>query len=297
MRKRGPALFELIRNPSVGRKRSSSPPAIPVASPGHVQIPPKPRVTLATRGMTAGGSGGDAAGSGSAWPRESAPAPIPGPAPACPAARPAEDGGTGKCAWSIPRSTAALAGAGTLVAMLLIAVWAYRVGYSLGFRDGEERVLADRALMALPASDPLQAGHFPLNEAILPPGRSNPDPAGTARPEQPASPAVILQAGLNYCIAAARLDRASAERAAAFLTDHGIAAAAVLEVDGDWPNAKNTGTWRVVVLRGITREEYASRAPVRTQIEAALVRLGQQYQRDPAGRIDFGQFAWEKRLR
>jgi hypothetical protein len=98
--------------------------------------------------------------------------------------------------------------------------------------------------------------------------------------------------GLNYCLAASRLDQAAAERAADFLTQNGVPAVAVADTDGS--GAKNPGSYKVFALQGITAEEYRNRAPVRTKLEAELVRLGQVYRKDPQGRVDFGQFAWEK---
>jgi hypothetical protein len=65
-------------------------------------------------------------------------------------------------------------------------------------------------------------------------------------------------------------------------------------VDTDASGAKNPGSYKVFALQGITGEEYRNRAPVRTKLEAELTRLGQVYRKDPRGRVDFGQFAWEK---
>ena len=70
---------------------------------------------------------------------------------------------------------------------------------------------------------------------------------------------------------------------------------AVQVVEGEWTGAKNAGSWMVVVTQGITGKEYGARAASRVDIESRLTKLGQAYRKDPKGRIDFGQFAWDKK--
>jgi hypothetical protein len=195
--------------------------------------------------------------------------------------------------------------AGALVLVVLVWVGAY----TLGSKDGEAKTLADKGLSAPGVVDPLKAEHVPLNNRLVSPEPTQRQSSGTGtrgtakvttpHPPAPALPAPVapgeIAAGLNYCIAASRLDKDQAERAAGFLRENGVPATPVQVVEGEWSGANNAGSWMVVVTRGITGKEYGSQAPARAEVEKQLARLGQMYAKDPKGRIDFGQFAWSKR--
>ncbi|MEX2219469.1 MAG: hypothetical protein WD749_12015 [Phycisphaerales bacterium] len=193
---------------------------------------------------------------------------------------------------TLTTSGALLAGTGLFAVVLAVALTVYK----LGFSDGETRVLQDKGLTSLVVNDPLKAEHLPVSGGLI-----VPEPPEGRVPIAARPPVVTpvgsgeLVSGLNYCVAASRLDKAGAERAAGFLKQNGVPAAAMAEVEGEWSGAKNAGSWRVVVLRGITGKEYGSRAAPRVEVEQQLTRLGKDYLRDPKGRIDFGQFAWDKR--
>ncbi len=300
MGKPGPALFELIREPG-NAKGTMARPGMPItparsalagsgSSPAPMPGPaplPKPRVRLATVTTAA-------AVAPSMPAAEAEPKPEPSRAPKFPQA---SGGFKLRQPLKVTMSGAMLAGAGALVLVIVVAT----AVYTLGFKDGQTKVLTDRGLGHVTVTDPLKAEQVPLNTGLViqetahtPPASKAPTPRQTPQPPSPAAPAAgEFVAGLNYCIAASRLDKEAAERAAGFLTQNGLPAAAVVE---GWGQAsKNGGLYRVVVLKGITGKEYGSRAPARTEVESQLAKLGQAYKKDPKGRLDFGQPSWEKK--
>jgi hypothetical protein len=194
-----------------------------------------------------------------------------------------------------------LIGAGILVAVLLVWVGAY----TLGSKDGQAKTLKDKGLSVATVKDPLRPEQLPVNGGLVSPeptSRQASGPAKASKVQTPVNPlpgpAAVpgeIVAGLNYCVAAARLEKDVAERAAAYLTENAVPASPVEVVEGQWSGAKNAGSWMVVVTQGITSKEYGSRSATRVEIETRLTKLGQVYRKDPKGRIDFGQFAWDKR--
>ncbi len=173
-----------------------------------------------------------------------------------------------------------------------------------------------------PGSSPLIAGSTTNTEpARTPePGR---DPGGASPatgpsphgPESPASPGgnpsgiTVLtargfiadprEAGLNY-LALATLARTEAERAIAFLADSGVEAFGVPVVERGRAGANNPGPaaadakFRVFAARGISGEEYSQNRTVKTNLEAAVARIGAQWQRDHRGSSNFAKPLWEK---
>jgi hypothetical protein len=289
--KRMPALFELIRDPGVNRAqkfpvaqqaRKVGDPApepqpirqpkidIPVRQPVQVE---KPKINLI--------------------------APT-GPAPS--ASAPAAASGAGEKRFTITQSALWMVLAGTIVFGVII----WWVAYGMGYSKADKQALKDFGVSgAGGVKDPLKGSDIPVNPKLLPqnpaPGAPKAQPPKTpprANPPQAApqntagKPADTRQVGLNYCLAASRLDQAAAERAAEFLTQNGVPAIAV--VDTDASGAKNPGSYKVFALQGITAEEFRNQAPVRTKVQSELTRLGQIYKKDPKGRVDFGQYTWEK---
>jgi hypothetical protein len=293
MGKNSPALFELVRDPGVNQKsmpvaqqvRPTHLPPKPMPTPTVTVQAPKPRVVLSTAPK----------------PRVEAE-----PVGAGPAAAPARaEVGAGGGRLSVSMTTLSIAA----VAVVVLAVIVYSSGYRMG--QAKEARQAQQELERAGVRDPLRGDGIPVNPALVTPAPGS--QAGTpARPapqnppvarQNPASPPAPTQvsgpladtreAGLNYCVAASRLDKAAAERAAAFIREGGLPAIAVLEGTGSGSN--NATSWKVVVLQGVTAQEYRERAPVRTRVESELTKLGEVYRRDPKGRVNFGQFAWEKK--
>jgi hypothetical protein len=189
-----------------------------------------------------------------------------------------------------------------LAGVLIIGIVIWWAAYQRGYSSADLRAQKELAVAGGSVRDPLKGSAVPLNPSLLPQprdqqvnlagsGQTRPPPA----PRQPAGSGPLAdtrQVGLNYCTAAGRLDKEAADRAAAFLVQNGIPAIAV--VDRGSSGAKNAALYKVVCLQGITAREYSSREQVRTKLEAELTRLGQVYRKDPKGRVDFGQYAWEK---
>jgi len=282
--------------------------AVPKPAPPPVQpsvVPPKPRVRLSSEVPT---------------PEPKPVVTLPANAGAPKASSPGMGSGL-KFQWRKPvtltTSGFLLIGAGALVLVVLVWVGAY----TLGSKDGEAKLLKDKGLAASGVTDPLKASQVPLNNGLVSPepaqrqasgtgasgratGKTSPIPSPvvgggappSAKPEGGGTGGTgEITPGLNYCVAAGRLEKDAAERAAAFLRENGVGAAAVQVVEGQWSGAKNAGSWMVVVLKGITSKDYGARAAGRVEIETQLTKLGQVYRKDPKGRIDFGQFAWDKR--
>lgn len=310
MAKPGPALFELIRSPSAlqsgAARRQTTPDGEPPAAPepppppvselpaaaapvsvasrqavGSVAQMPKPRVRLATSASVASEPEAPKA--------EAAPEPTP---------RAESGGSTPKFNWRRPMQVTSsgvmLVGAGVLVLILVVWVGAY----TLGSKDGQAKTLEDKGLTGPAVVDPLKT---PVNPGLVVPepsqGRQAVVPKGTQPKTSPVSfngPQADIASGLNYCVAASRLEKGPAEKAAVYLTENGLPSTAVQVVEGQWSGASSSGSWMVVVLKGITKAEYSGRDSVRVEVEQKLSKLGKVAIKD-AGRYDFGQFAWCKR--
>ncbi len=100
----------------------------------------------------------------------------------------------------------------------------------------------------------------------------------------------------NY-LKLAQMTRTEAERAVKFLCENGLDAFAV-PVDKVGSNTNNpdpsTAAYWLIAAKGITSEEYSNRLTARTNIEAAVARLGQRWQKEFKGSSNFSKPAWEK---
>src|SRR5205823_3572136 len=137
---------------------------------------------------------------------------------------------------TITMSGVLLVGSGILAVVLLVWVGAH----TLGYKDGQAQTLKDKGLASATITDPLRSGPIPMNSGLVvsDPGPTTPQirPASGSRPASGASEKPVatgeMIAGLNYCLAASRLDKDAADRAAAYLTQNGVPAMAVLEGSG-----------------------------------------------------------------
>lgn len=101
---------------------------------------------------------------------------------------------------------------------------------------------------------------------------------------------------LNY-LSLASLGEADANAAIAFLAANGIDAIGVPRVDPSAAPANNQGptqVYRIYALPGITRDEYAQKLTARTNLEAAVAKVGATWQRDHRGASNFARTQWEK---
>jgi hypothetical protein len=307
MGKNSPALFELIRDPGVNQKSIPSvkqPRSAGSHQPEEADIPvmrvePKPRVTLSLAREVVE----------EPEPTQEAASPLP----------PSPFSAAKIKVHRLPQlrltpTSLSIAVGGGLLLILIIWATAFKLGESRAERQ------AQRELELAGVRDPLKGDSIPLNPGLVTPDRTagaipgagqgtkppqpQPNKASQTPPVPPApkpaspapssaNPADTREIGLNYCVAASLLTKEQAERAAGFLRDNGVKAIAVLEAGAGASN--NPDSWRVVVLEGITGQEYRDRGPIRNRVEADLTRLGEIYRRDPQGRVDFGRCAWEKK--
>ncbi len=161
------------------------------------------------------------------------------------------------------------------------------LGWTLGHRQATahaQRAEAARQAEQWPVSDPLLA-EAPLNPGLIAANTSPQADSGSSRKaaapgRAPASAPTAggdpRVSGLNYYIVA-RYDAPTAERAAEFLTRHGLAA-------GAFPD-NNPRLYLVVVLRGFPGGELDS-AEAR-QVRQEIARLGRLWKGEERGPSDF----------
>lgn len=195
-----------------------------------------------------------------------------------------------------------------LPVILVVGFVIWGVAYNRGFNKGEQGVTKDLNLTPGTVNDPLK-GTIPANPNLISDGgRSSgqPAPRGEVKNPVPAPqsggartpPAAITGdprvLGLNYLILASRMDKESAERAAAFLTENGVPAF-IVSVAKSGSAANNPGPYTLYAQQGITAEQYKARTPERTELEAKVARLGKVWQKEHRGQTDFSQTLWEKK--
>ena len=200
-----------------------------------------------------------------------------------------------------------LAVAGVLFAAVVLWVAAYLVG----FKKGERTAMKDWDLSKAGGGiqEPLRDPPIPVNPRLITtPGDSGAKPApapgpgagealaknqggaGGGKPTTGADPRI---AGLNYLTIALKQDRETAERMVAFLSENQVLAFAV-PVAPAGAAANNPPTYTVYAMQGVTREELRARAPVRTELEDRVGKLGKKWKKDMKGQTDFSQVFWDK---
>lgn len=103
-------------------------------------------------------------------------------------------------------------------------------------------------------------------------------------------------ADLNY-LSLASLGEDDAKAAIAFLSANGIDAIGVPRVDPGGSRANNQGptqVYRIYALPGITRDEYSQKLTARTNLEAAVAKIGATWQKEHRGASNFARTQWEK---
>jgi len=199
-----------------------------------------------------------------------------------------------------------------VVLVLILAVWMLGVRWG---RNDAERALTDAGIsLPVAPTDPLadQQSSAPAQpQPAAVPTASNPAASNAPRAETgpngvPLDPkGKILSSrgplgadprtkGLNYLhIASLPLD--DAQNALAYLAQNKIEAIAVpMGVDSGAQTAKNQSWYQVVVLVGITGDEYRNRdKPGRAkQAESLIRKLGSQWKNDKRGPSDFSKILW-----
>ncbi len=231
-----------------------------------------------------------------------------------------------------PRTSTDPGGAATLprnqviwiaaAAVLVIILVSYIIGVSLGRRQAETKAeqelrqlqprpvepLGDGAASTLsgatregarpagPATSENRASPAPGGVTQIRPAPAKPAPMSATRPAiravgQPQTDP--REVDLNY-LALANLNEEDTRAAIAYLGTHGLDAFAI-PLETGTGTANNRGpSFRLFALPGITAEEFRQRKTSRTNLEAAVLRLGEQWQKQERGPSNFSKPGWEK---
>ena len=202
-----------------------------------------------------------------------------------------------------------------VVLVIVLAVWMLGVRWG---RNDAERALTDAGISLPvapndPLADPAQSSTSPPQSTVPAPvtnpapqpqpnsARTDTGPGGV--PLDPKGKLISSRGpigadprtkGLNY-LHIASLPLEDAQNALAYLAQNKIEAIAVpMGVDSGAQTAKNQSWYQVVVLVGITGDEYRNRdKPGRAkQAEALIRKLGTQWKNDKRGPSDFSKILW-----
>ena len=212
----------------------------------------------------------------------------------------------------------------SVAALVAVCVVVYLIGFGAG-KSKAEANLAGSTRLEEPAvveprngptlSPPTTPTPTPNNQGAAPtPGRqpgsnsrtpANPPLAATSTPA-PAG-AILTAKGpvmtdprvaeMNY-LSLASLGEDDAKAAIAFLSANGVDAIGVPNrVESGSGRANNQGptqVFRIYALPGITRDEYSQKLTARTNIEAAVAKIGATWQKEHRGASNFARTMWEK---
>jgi hypothetical protein len=201
----------------------------------------------------------------------------------------------------------------TAAAIMLVLI-SYILGVTLGRKQAETKAEQEiRQLQPLPVEPGTDAsptlsgatqtrpGTTPENRqggAVRPPapGTLKPAPMSATRPAiraagQPQTDP--READRNY-LALVNLNEEDTRAAIAYLAGHGLDAFAIpLETGAGAANNRGPA-FRLYALPGITAEEFRQRKTVRTNLETAVTRLGEKWQKEERGPANFSKHGWEK---
>ncbi len=183
---------------------------------------------------------------------------------------------------------------------ILVAIGTYSLVYKTAYSHGERDATRDITKGGGGINEPLhqQPGSpIALNPSLVtqsPPKQSPANvPAAPTGPTPGSASGDPRVAGFNYLTIASKMDRDTAERAVTFLADNGVKAFAIPVVKTG-SGANNGPTYTLYALQGITRDELRARAPVRTDLEDRVARLGKIWQKEHKGQTDFSKTYWDK---
>lgn len=208
------------------------------------------------------------------------------------------------------------------VLLLVLIVWYLGVtwGRTDARRDFERNygpstptpTISEPAAVPAPATPEPRRSPSPAPVATPPSAvpKSDPKASPPARPQPPLAslpasipgdgPILTLRgatatdprvAGKNY-LSLGRFPRPIAEQAVLYLAGNGVDAIAILALDKDRKPTKNPALFDVMLLEGITSDEFRAKdRPPRATAEATVRRLGQAWQKQ-GGPSDFRQPAW-----
>ena len=214
----------------------------------------------------------------------------------------------------------------TVVAIgVLGLILAYSVGHSAGRTKGQQDMARSTgAGLTGPITEPLRkATGLPpgdregvrtdgadRSKPTPPPkpddrsGKNTRSPVNTARDDD--SRPIILsngsadvdprKPGLNYLVIATRLPRDKARELVEFLGENGIEAAGVYvppKVDPGGGSGNTSGSYKVAVLAGVTRDQHRSNDPARSLVESEVRRAAPLWKKAGVGHGDITQWYWE----
>jgi len=225
-------------------------------------------------------------------------------------------------AATLPRNQVIWIAAAAILVIILIS---YIVGVTLGKRQAETKAERDlRQLQPRPVEPLGDGAPSTLSGATsgAPSGATSGNRAASGQPASsggvtqvrpvpaPARPAPMSstrpairgvgqpqsdprQVDLNY-LALANLSDEDSRAAIAYLGSRGLDAFAIpLETGGGAANNRGPA-FRLFALPGISAEEFRQRKTNRTNLEAAVLRLGEQWQKQERGPSNFSKPGWEK---
>lgn len=208
-----------------------------------------------------------------------------------------------------------------IAALVVVCVLVYLIGFSTGKSKAESNLASNTRLeepaVAEPRGTPSLSPPPTNSQGGTPPTANNRPTDTTPRtgtaptspiPTTPAPAGAILTAKgpvmtdprvaeLNY-LSLASLGEEDAKAAIAFLSANGVDAIGVPNrVESGSGRANNQGptqVFRIYALPGITRDEYSQKLTARTNIEAAVAKIGATWQKEHRGASNFARTMWEK---
>lgn len=199
----------------------------------------------------------------------------------------------------ISRYTALVALTVVLGVVFVVFVVAYKAGQREANKDLGRQVQPESPpISGIPPSGPRPAEAAPargpfadpsLKGAAVPKPKTAPEASKPARPSQafddPTKPVLTATGaydadprapGLNYLVLATRLTREDARKLVAFLTVNGLETVGVpAKVESEGRQANNPGSYKVVTLAGLTRDQYRSDDPMKAKLKSEGTRLGE----------------------
>jgi hypothetical protein len=181
---------------------------------------------------------------------------------------------------------------------ILVFVGIYSLVYKTAYSHGERDATRDITKGGGGINEPLHSNSpIAINPNLVSPNTAKQSPAsGPAAPTGPTPGSASGDprvAGFNYLTIASKMDRDTAERAVAFLAENNLKAFAIPVVKAG-SGGNNAATYTLYALQGITRDELRAKAPVKTDLEERVTRLGKIWQKEHKGQTDFSRWYWDK---
>ena len=207
-----------------------------------------------------------------------------------------------------------------VTALIIVAVAAFAIGSVLSKRAAERDASQDRPQPSI--TEPIETPEPVAPEGTLAERSPTPSKATPTKPEpakttgnlqestsagpRPGNALCLTSSGwttvdqreesLNY-LHLAYVSQTEAEDAISFLAQNGLDTFA-LYVDPQQVRGNNfspTRPFKLYASKGITSDEYSKKMTAKTNVEAAVARLGPRWQKERKGSSNFSKPAWEKK--